>query len=134
MIAVDTHVLLWLDQQDKRLGKKTEALIEKAQDKGLVYVSAVVFLEVGTLLRKGRIQMRMALSTWRKTLLQAGLNELPMTGDIALLAAGLQDFHPDPADRLHVATALSHGLTFLTADEAILGWKHVQLQCFNAQR
>jgi PIN domain nuclease of toxin-antitoxin system len=34
--------------------------------------------------------------------------------------------HKDPADRLLVATARLHDLTLLTADEWILGYRHVE--------
>ena len=35
-------------------------------------------------------------------------------------------FHPDPADRLLVATARVHGLTLLTADKRILRYSKVR--------
>ena len=49
-----------------------------------------------------------------------------MTDEIAIEAYGLPEpFHRDPADRQIVACARLGGFTVVTADERVLGWKHV---------
>jgi PIN domain nuclease of toxin-antitoxin system len=83
-------------------------------------VSAISFWEVGLLVRKGRIRMDMDLAVWRDDFLQQGLIEIPITGDIGVRAAGFDDFHGDPADRLIAATALQNSASLLTADERLL--------------
>lgn len=60
--------------------------------------------------------------TWRRELLNRGLQEQPVDGEVAIRAVELRDFHKDPGDRLIVATALVLGGTLLTSDEKILGW------------
>lgn len=70
---------------------------------------------------KNRINFPESLELWRRVQLEQGMVELPVDGRIGLRAAVLHDFHPDPADRLIVATALD-GHRLLTADERILGW------------
>ena len=50
-----------------------------------------------------------------------GMVEIPVDGKTGLRAAGLAEFHPDPADRLIVATALE-GHRLVTADKRILDW------------
>lgn len=60
----------------------------------------------------------------RTTILEAGAIELPLTGDIALRAVELEGLPADPADRFIAATALVHNATLMTADEAILDWRH----------
>ena len=53
-------------------------------------------------------------------LLTEDLTVLPITPEIALLAAQFPDEYPgDPADRLIGATARAEGLTLLTRDENI---------------
>ena len=47
------------------------------------------------------------------------LTEIPVNGEIGIRANNLPNFHPDPADRIIVATALE-GHRLLTADELIL--------------
>jgi PIN domain nuclease of toxin-antitoxin system len=65
----------------------------------------------------------MDLSVWRNDFIEQGLIELPVTGEIGIKAAGLEQFHGDPADRLIAATALLHSLTLITADEKLLNFK-----------
>jgi PIN domain nuclease of toxin-antitoxin system len=74
---------------------------------GQLAVSAVSFLEFGTLWRKGRLQLKGELEDWRDQLLAGGLIEIPLDGAIAIRANRLDSFHPDPADRMIVATALA---------------------------
>ena len=70
---------------------------------------------------KGRIDLTWDVRAWRTRLLQDGLIEIPVDGDIAIRANELTGFYADPADRLIVATALG-GHTLVTADECILSW------------
>ena len=59
--------------------------------------------------------------SWRRALLENGLNEIPMDGEIGIRANELADFHGDPADRIIVATALE-GHQLVTSDDRILDW------------
>ena len=60
----------------------------------------------------------------RTKILDAGILELPLTGDIAIIAVELADLHGDPADRFIAATAIAHNATLMTADAALLRWPH----------
>lgn len=73
--------------------------------------------------KKGRLYLQQHPAAWRRDLLTMGLQEIPLDGAIGVTAAGLDDFHADPADRMIVATALRVGATLVTADERILGWR-----------
>ena len=131
LILLDTHSLIWLDQADDRLGPKTRSQLDAAlKDKNL-FVSAISFWELAMLQTKGRLILP-PLIHWRKDLLDMGLKEVPVTGDIGILANNLEEFHPDPADRLIVASALKIGATLVTADKRILAWSG-QLNCMNIE-
>ena len=73
------------------------------------------------LLDKGRIILPSEIVPWRATLLANFMVEIPVSGEIGIRANNLPNFHPDPADRIIVATALE-GHRLVTADELILGW------------
>ncbi len=47
---------------------------------------------------------------------------MPLSAEIALLAAELDELHGDPIDRIIVATALVEDAVLLTADRSILEW------------
>ncbi len=123
MILLDTHALVWLDAGDKRLGKKAHRAVDRALADGELAVSAIGFWEVAMLIRRGRISLAIPVAAWRADLLRAGLVELPLTGEIGILAASLDDLPGDPADRMIAATASTHGGTLLTADRPLLEWK-----------
>ena len=75
------------------------------------------------LVARGRLQTTLPIEELRNRLLQTGMRELPLTGDVALLSAQLA-LHGDPADRFIAASAVSHAAVLVTADERLLGWKH----------
>ena len=120
MILLDTHVLVWLDEANPRLGAGAIEQINIAFHNGKAMVSAISFWEVSMLVKKKRIKLDLELSVWRNDFMEQGLIELPVTGDIGIQAAGLDPFHGDPADRLIAATALKHSLTLITADQRLL--------------
>lgn len=72
--------------------------------------------------QRGRIQLLRPVEAWRRLLLDQGLREWPLTGEIGIAATTLVDFHQDPADRFITATALLQGATLITADDRILAW------------
>lgn len=124
MILLDTHVLVWADTDDRKLGRKARALIERNWNVGQVAVSAIVFWESAALQVRRRLSLPGPVSEWRPHLLSAGLIELPVDGVIAIRAVDLVGISDDPADRFIAATAIDHGATLVTADEALLSWKH----------
>ncbi len=120
---LDTHALIWLDEGNKRLGSKTRKRIDKAFKEEQLAVSAISFWEIAMLEKKERLSLSTPVSQWMDDLLQSGLQEIPVTGAISVIAANLDNFHGDPADRLIAATAISRSAVLLTADERILTWK-----------
>lgn len=122
MIVVDTHALIWLDQDSAELGAAARNLLDAALKESKLAVSAISFWETAMLHSKGRIRMGIQVSAWRKDLLSLGLVEIPLTGSIAIAAATLEGFHGDPADRIIAATALERGARLITADRQLLSW------------
>ncbi|MDE0674739.1 MAG: type II toxin-antitoxin system VapC family toxin [bacterium] len=121
MILLDTHVLVWQERGDRRLGPKSRRLLEGAVKEGGAAVSAISFWEVGIRIRKGGLDLQIDLGVWRRDLLDEGLIEVPVDGAIAARAGLLPELHGDLADRLIVATALE-GHRLMTADRLVLDW------------
>ena len=122
MLICDTHVLVWLDEGNPRLGANALLAMNKALVTGQLAVASISFWEIAMLVEKQRLDIRIELDVWRLELLQTGLLEIPLQGSTALRAGRLQAFHGDPADRMIVATALENSATLMTADRKILGW------------
>jgi PIN domain nuclease of toxin-antitoxin system len=120
LILLDTHVVIWLAQDYRRISPAAQQAIKKARekDRGLA-VSGITLVEIVRLSSRGRIRLTPSV--------EAVLSEvehrfivLPITGNIALQAFQLPDGYPnDPADRIIGATALVEDVPLVTADRAI---------------
>jgi PIN domain nuclease of toxin-antitoxin system len=124
VIVLDTHVLLWTVSDDRKLGRKTRAMLDRVWANGELAVPAIAFWEAGLLEARSRISLPTPVREWRNAVLAAGAVELPLDGNVALRALDLAGLHDDPTDRFIVATALVHEATLITADERLLGWQH----------
>ena len=122
MLLLDTHVLIWLDEGNPRLGKTALQTINEALAIVQLGLATISFWEVAMLVEKQRLIMKTELEVWRAELLQTGLLEIPLRGTTAIRAGQLRLFHGDPADRMLVATAIENAATLMTADEKILSW------------
>jgi PIN domain nuclease of toxin-antitoxin system len=128
VILLDTHAAIWLATDSDHLGDRSRAMIERAVLETGLAISAISFWEIALLIVKGRFTSKRPATELRKQMLGTGVTELALTGDIALLAVALEDLPADPADRFIVATALVHGATLMTADAALLRWRHELLR------
>ena len=133
MILLDTHVLVWMNQDDAALGKAARRLVQRAWDTQALAVSAISFWECEMLHMAKRVRLLQSPITWRAQLLSAGLIEFPVDGEIAMLSVHLDLLHKDPADRFIAATAIAKGAALMTADTKLLKWKHT-LQRHDATR
>ena len=122
LILLDTHALIWLDQDDSALGGNARATADQALRDDALAVSAISFWEVAMLAARGRIAIDLPIVQWRLDLLGSGLIEIALDGQVALAASTLAGLHRDPADRFIVATAQAVGATLLTADQKLLDW------------
>ncbi len=70
---------------------------------------------------KGRLSLVRPFPSWLRQASAPGIVAvLPLDVDVVVAVDALpQSFHGDPADRLIVATAQSHGLPLATKDRAI---------------
>ena len=77
-------------------------------------VSAMSFWEVAMLVQR-RLVLAQPVANWRHNVLELGIVEIPVSGDIGILATELEDFPLDPADRVLAATAMVGALVALPA-------------------
>ncbi len=122
MILLDTHALVWLTEGLPALGKKARAIADQALAEDALAVSAISFWEIALLHQRERITLTQGVSAWRNQLLEFGLHELPVDGEIGIAATMLANFHADPADRFITASAVFFGAALLSADKRILKW------------
>ena len=121
-VLLDTHVLVWHMEGSRKIGKWTQAAVEKAAESDAALVSAITPWEIALLVSKGRLKLGTDVMDWlRDALANPGLHVAPLEPEIAVASTRLPfDIHADPADRILVATARHLGATFVTADKALL--------------
>jgi PIN domain nuclease of toxin-antitoxin system len=99
-------------------------MADKALADDRLAISAFSFWEFAMLIAKSRLRSLKSAGEQRAKLLAAGIRELPLTGEIAILAGEIENLNGDPADRIIAATAIAHNATLMTADANLLQWRH----------
>ncbi len=125
MIVLDTATWLWRASDPKRLTTRARRAIDQAEHS---LVSAISVWEVAMLVAKRRIQLDRPVEQWVDVALALpGIQLAPLEPAIAVRSTKLPgEFHPDPADRIIVATALEKAVPIITPDDRIRSYPHVQ--------
>ncbi len=120
VILLDTHVVLWLASEPRRLSKNAKAAIEVARRSGEgLAICDITLLELTTLVNKARIRLDISLESFLREL-EARFTVLPINSRACSKIRELPATYPkDPADRIIGATALAEGMPLLTADREI---------------
>lgn len=127
---LDTHVLVWWHTASTSLAAAHRRLIEREHARGSqVAVSGISLWEVAQLAKRGRLRAIQPARDWLQVMeSDPRLEFLPISAAVAEQAASLgPPFPADPADRIIAATALVHGFTLLTEDDAIRASRVVPL-------
>jgi len=117
-LLLDTHVLLWWLNGHPTLSKKSQAAI--ADGKNLVFVSAVVVLEIRIKEALGKLEIP---QNFKKVLESQPFEMLDITVEHAHAVRDLPVHHRDPFDRMLVAQAIVEGFTLVTHDVRLKKYK-----------
>ncbi|HYC22422.1 MAG TPA: type II toxin-antitoxin system VapC family toxin [Candidatus Bathyarchaeia archaeon] len=113
-LLLDTQVALWWLIGAKRLSRASRRRIASAS----CAVSVASIWEVAIKHRLGKLPV--AAATFRDGMLDAGATVLPIQDEHAIASAALTLAHPDPFDRLLLATAQVESLRLATGDGLLL--------------
>ncbi len=120
MIVLDTHAWVWWVTGDRRLSATAAGEIDHAMGAARLYASSISAWEVALLVRHGRLELTMEVADWiARSEALPFLTFVPVDHRIALRSVELDLPHPDPADRIIVATALSLGARLVTRDRKL---------------
>ena len=119
-LLLDTHIWIWALNQPDQLSAKVRRALQKPTNE--LYLSPISIWEARHLERRGRIRLRQPFEVWVKQALErAPMREAPFTLAVSLLAVTIELPQPDPGDVFLAATAITSGLTLVTADEQLIG-------------
>lgn len=126
MIVLDTHVLVWFVSSPDKLSRNAQKRIKEEIKKNEILISSISVWEIFMLIKKGRIKFSMHPESWlEKVESLPFIQFIPVDNQIASQSVNLPEpLHNDPADRIIIATALSHGAILITSDRRILNYSH----------
>ena len=112
---VDTHVLIWHIEGNKKLSKKIISILENSQNN--LFVSNATLWEIAIKASIGKLSLSIPLTKF-KTFLSGNNFEL-LEYDYACLEEliGLPFHHNDPFDRMMIAQAIVKNLSVISDDE-----------------
>lgn len=116
-LLLDTHLLLWAAGNPARLSAAARALIEESEND--LFFSAASLWEIAIKRNLGRDDFRVDPRVLRRSLLDNGYRELPITSEHAVAVDTLPSIHKDPFDRIITAQATVEGITLLTSDPLV---------------
>jgi PIN domain nuclease of toxin-antitoxin system len=128
MIVLDTHAWIWFASNPEILSRKAKKAVDLAVKKKSVLVSSISVWEVALLVKKKRLELSMDVADWiAKSENLPFIQFIPVSNSIAVKSMNLPPpLHPDPADRIIIATALSAGAPIVTKDKNISDYAYVR--------
>ncbi len=127
MIVLDTHAWIWWIADPQRLSRPARAAIDQAARHRQLHISCISVWEIAMLVASGRLRLTMGVDDWvAASEALPFLTFVPIDSRIALRSVHLPaPLHPDPADRMIVATTLVLGARLVSKDERMHAYPHV---------
>lgn len=115
-LLLDTHIVLLLLGDARRVDRATKKLIDQAD----AYVSVASIWEISIKAALGKLKVKPA--DVLKTLDPSGFSLLAVQGEHAARVYDLGRHHQDPFDRLLIAQAQLDSMTLLTFDQTLAAY------------
>ncbi|MCP4630122.1 MAG: type II toxin-antitoxin system VapC family toxin [bacterium] len=128
MIVLDTHAWIWFISNPDLLSKRAKEAVNAAVRNKSILISSISAWELALLVTKKRIKLTLDVTDWiAKSESLSFIRFVPVTNSIAVKSVNLPiPLHPDPADRIIIATVLSVGAPLVTKDRKLLDYSPVK--------
>jgi PIN domain nuclease of toxin-antitoxin system len=112
---IDTHILIWYLDGNKRLPDKIKQIIN--DEDNTVIVSVVSLWEFSIKLKLGKLDVDLTLQEIQTHLLKTNYTLINISFDHLKELLVMPHHHGDPFDHLLIAQAISEDLTIISADK-----------------
>jgi len=128
MIVLDTHTWIWFISNPELLSKRANAVVNAGVKDKSILLSSISAWELALLVAKKRLKLTIDVTDWiAKSESLPFIQFVPVTNSIAVKSVNLPlPLHPDPADRIIIATALSVGAPLVTKDKKLLDYTPIK--------
>jgi len=127
-ILIDTQVLIWLADNDHRLGKSARDLLNDTNNE--ISISFVSIYELTIKAATGKIHYDLNSTA---SLYKAGINVLVADGKSLEGYRIFDNSNKDPFDNALITIAINNGFEFITSDSKILTLNLNGLSCIDAR-
>ena len=119
---IDTHILLWMASEPKKLSRKIRDLISHEENE--IYFSVAGIWELAIKISLGKLSIGINLEDFIQIqILDNGIFLLPIKKEHIFPLIRLPFHHRDPFDRLLISQAQTENLTILSADKIFKTYK-----------
>lgn len=118
-LLIDTHVLIWWQNNDARLSKGARAVL--ADPRHSVAVSIASFWEMSIKFRQGKLESAGSVAYRKASEQQIDILGIDASHLVALETLPERANHKDPFDRLILAQALAEDMPLMTGDRLMMG-------------
>jgi len=112
---LDTHMLIWYLNGDKKLSDDSVTIIDNTDNK--IYVSIVGLWEIAIKISLGKLKISIPFEELKNVLEQMSFDILELNFSDLLNLQKLAFHHSDPFDRLLIAQAISNDFVLISHDE-----------------
>jgi PIN domain nuclease of toxin-antitoxin system len=126
MILLDTFTLIGIAAEPDRLSPAARSFVEDSANR--LFVSAISAQEIGVAVQKQRLILKANPRDWfEMAISHYNVEVIDVTWRIAMASVELPRLHSDPADRIIIATAMTHNLMLLTPDRKIHRYRQARI-------
>jgi PIN domain nuclease of toxin-antitoxin system len=118
---LDTHVVMWLATNAPQLSETAKQAIFNSASEN--YVSIVSAWEVSIKMSLGKLRLKGGVSEFFEIIYENGFELLPLKEEYIKQVETLPLLHRDPFDRMLIVSAMSEGMSLITADTNIHQYK-----------
>jgi PIN domain nuclease of toxin-antitoxin system len=112
---LDTHILLWFVEDNKRLKPSIKEIIENGEN----YISVASFWEVAIKMSMGKYDFKGGYKDFVFMTAESNISVIPIKEKHLEEIFNLPSIHRDPFDRLIIATSKAENIPLITSDENI---------------